>query len=311
MKKKYIIGGGISGLVFQFYHPEYVIITPDVGGLFRNAYLAIIHDTSETRRFLTDLGYENVDKLAKKSYIGYYHGGWIKEILSPELNLLVIQKKMAEWNKPIDLEFRPDTFDMSTSKSVNYFKTLNVDPGEVVEKLKAKSGDILEGKVTHIDDETITYQDLDGTEHILQYDSIISTVAAPIFWKLYGKEKEFSFTPITNIISDYRPNLFNDKFDSVYYDDSVPYSRITHLTKEYAIEVTGNMSDEEIKQHFPNILVKSIVRVPYGRISKSLDNSPPNRNITFLGRFAKWEYGITLEHVIKDVLEFKGVDEAG
>src|SRR3990167_7985279 len=118
MTKKYIIGGGISGLVFQFYHPEYTIITPDIGGLFKSAHIAIIHDTSETRHFLKNLGYENIEKLAKKSYIGYYNKGWISDVLSPILNLLIIQKKMSEWNKSIDVDFKPETLELSTSKTV-------------------------------------------------------------------------------------------------------------------------------------------------------------------------------------------------
>lgn len=305
MSGKYIIGGGISGLVFQFYHPEYTIITPDIGGLFKSAYIAIIHDTAETRHFLKDLGYENVDRLAKKSYIGYYNKGWITDVLTPSLNLLVIQKKMTEWNKSVDLDFRPETFDMSTSKTVNYFKTMNIEPAQVIEKLKERAGNIIEGKVIRLNDKVLEYDEIGGGSHEVEYDSIVSTVAAPIFWKMYGQERVFPFTPITNVITDHRPKLYNDRYGSVYYDDSVPYSRITHLIDKYAYEFTGVLTNDDFNRLVGSVGDEKLFTVQFGRISSVPENEPPNSRITFLGRFAQWKYGIVLEHVVKRTLEFK------
>lgn len=306
MTKKYIIGGGISGLVFQYYHPEYTIITPNIGGLFASAYIAIVHDTAETRHFLKDLGYQHVDKLHRRSYIGYYHNGWISDTQSPEVKLLMIQKKMTEWNKPVNRDFKPETFDMSTSKTVNYLKVLNVEPKEVVQKLleHSEKRNIKEGKVIAITDNTITVEALDGTRESLEYDSLVSTVGAPIFWKLYGQPREFPFMPITNIISDYPPQLFNKAYDIVYYDDSQPYSRITHLQEKYAMEFTGVIPKEEFNRLYPDVEVVDYLVVQFGRISSVSENEPPNERITFLGRFAQWQYGITLEHVVKRTLEF-------
>lgn len=312
MTGKYIIGGGISGLVFQYYHPEYKIITPDIGGLFSSAYIAIIHDTPETRHFLTDLGYENVDQLSRKSYIGYYHRGWIRETLSPELNLLIIQKKMTEWNRPLNLEFRPDSLDLSTTKSVNYFKTINVDPKGVVERLSSllDRKDVIQGKVILLDDEFITYQAKDDSVHTLRYESLVSTVPAPVFWKLYHgssvgetETRHFPSTPITNILTDNRPSLFHDKFDSVYYDDSVPYSRITHLQDKYCYEFTGVITQQDFNRLVGNVGEVQLLSVQFGRISNVPENEPPNQKIMFLGRFAQWKYGLTLEHILKRTLE--------
>lgn len=298
-KSKFIIGGGISGLVFQYYHPEYEIITPDIGGLFASAYIAIIHDTSETRKFLKDLGFEDLEHRAKKSYIGYYVDGWIRETLSSDLNKLMIQKKMTEWDKKIDRKFEPETLEMSTSKTVNYFKTFDIDPAQVIGRLSQLKRKVRDGKVTNIDDETITYVDRNDAVHILRYDSLVTTIAAPIFWKLYGKPKEFKSIPITNIITSVKPPVFHDKFDSVYYDGEYPFSRITHLTDKYAIEFTGVFPKELFAHEIDNYLV-----VPHGRIFKASENIPPNEKITFLGRFAQWEYGVVLEHIIKKTLEY-------
>lgn len=305
MTNKYIIGGGISGLVFQYYHPEYTIITPDIGGLFASAYIAIIHDTSETRHFLKDLGYQNVDKLAKKSYIGYYSEGWIQDNPTAEMKLLSIQRKMSKWNEPVNRDFVPSSFDFSTSTTVNYFKTMNVEPKEVVQALKDKMNpNTIMGKVVKITDTHISIE-ADGQVFDKPYDSLVSTVAAPIFWKLYGQPREFPFTPITNVITNKRPDLYHDRYDSVYYDDSVPFSRITHLQEKYAMEFTGVMSKDEFKVLYPDVEVVDHLLVQFGRISNVPNNEPPNAKITFLGRFAQWKYGIVLEHVVKSTLEYK------
>ena len=55
---KFVIGGGISGLIFAYYNRDYQIISPDIGGKLRNDYLTstiLLHDTPETKRLISDL----------------------------------------------------------------------------------------------------------------------------------------------------------------------------------------------------------------------------------------------------------------
>lgn len=298
MDSKLIIGGGISGLVFQMYHPEFTIITPDIGGLF-GSYIATIHDTTETRKLLKDLGWSNPEFLSKKEYLGYFHKGWIQETLTPELNLLLIQKKMSLWNEPIDKSFVPESFDMSTSKTANYMMALDVDPSEVLKRISP--GKIIEGKVVEITDDYVSLED----GRTFPYKELVSTIAAPFFWKAFGREQEFLSKPVTNIISIQKPPWFDDRFHFVYYDDSLPFSRITKLQGKYAIEFTGVLSKQDFQELYPDYGEVDIVPVRFGRIQSTLQNEPPNHRITFLGRFAQWKYGITLENVIKQTLEYE------
>lgn len=303
---KYILGGGISGLVFQFYNPEYTIITPEqVGGMFANSYVVWIHDTSETRKLLTDLGYESVDKLHKRSYMGYYHRGWISEELTPEVNLLLIQKKMSKWNEPVDRTFIPKSYDMSTrsAKTVNYMDVLDVNPSDIIRRLDEKHGKIINGKVSKVTGDTIVYFDGDKESEV-KYDSIVSTIAAPFFWKAFGEERNFKAEPITNIITKVKPKWFNDKFEMVYYTDEVPFSRISHLQGMYAFEFTGEITKEQFEELYPEYPVEKVVPIKQGRIFQE-ENEPPNANITFAGRFGKWQFGITSEHVIKQAIDYK------
>jgi len=303
--KKYILGGGISGLVFQYYNPEFTIITPDIGGMYANSYVVWLHQTAETQKLLRDLGYQNVDKLHKKSYMGYYNQGWISEQLSPEMNLRLIQKKMSKWDEPVDKTFIPASYDMSTrsAKSVNYMNVLDVNPSEIIKKLDEQHGNIINGIVTKITPTTITYQS-NGELIEVEYDELISTIPAPFFWKAYGDERNFRYEPITNIITTVKPKEFNDKFEMVYYGDEVSFTRISHLQGKYAIEFTGEITKEQFEELFPEYPVDKVVLIKQGRIFKE-ENEPPQNNITFLGRFGKWEFGITTEHIIKESIEYK------
>jgi len=301
----YILGGGISGLVFQFYNPEFTIITPNIGGMYANSYVVWLHDTAETRKLLTDLGYENVDKLHKRSYMGYYNRGWITEKVTPELGLLLIQKKMSNWNEPVDKTFVPKSYDMSTRgmKDVNYMNVLDVNPADIIRKLDEKHGKIINGFVKKITGDTITYTS--SNEDIeVRYDEIVSTIAAPFFWKAYGQEKDFKYSPITNIITKVKPaKYFDDKFEMVYFDDSVPFTRISHLQGMYAFEFTGDITKEQFEELYPEYPVEKVVPIKQGRIHQ-VDNESPRSNITFAGRFGKWQFGITTEHVVKQAIDY-------
>ena len=55
MSNQFIIGGGISGLIFAHYNPEFKIISPVIDGQF-NTTAPWLHLTEETLSLVTDLG---------------------------------------------------------------------------------------------------------------------------------------------------------------------------------------------------------------------------------------------------------------
>ena len=301
-RKNLILGGGISGLIWKFYHPEYEIITPEVGGVFAKTMMVWLHDTLETRKLLTDLGWKDPEKYSRKAYIGYHYKGWITETLTKEMSRSMIQKKMTDWSKPVDQTFTPDSFDFSTTtdKTVNYLNHLDVDLSEVVNKLSTTT---ITGFVSKITDKSIEYQTTPGKLISTEYDNLISTIAAPIFWKIYGQEKAFNYLPITNVIVKRRPECFNDKFAMVYYDENFTFCRISHIKNVYALEFTGELNLPEAERLCGQYDIQDIIPVKFGRIfEKKEENKPPQNNIQFLGRFAEWKYGITSEHVLSKTL---------
>jgi protoporphyrinogen oxidase len=70
MNGKYIIGGGISGLLYAYYNRDFTIISPDLGGKLNNKFFENIfymHATKDTEEFLNsiDVVYKKKTQLIK------------------------------------------------------------------------------------------------------------------------------------------------------------------------------------------------------------------------------------------------------
>lgn len=301
---KYIIGNGISGLIWKFYHPEFQVVAPSLaGGLYAKSHLVWLHDCFETRKLLNDL---KIPFKIKQSKIGYFNNGWIMDNVNSEMNLLMIQKKMTEWNKPLDVSFIPKTRDLSLSTGgimgTNYMNTIDVNLEEVINRLNKNIG-VIDGLVTRITDKEIFIQtDKSGAGITKKYDELISTIAAPFFWKAWGMEKEFKYLPITNILIKDKPKEFDDRYEMIYYDSSVPFTRVSHMGDKYALEFTGIMTKEQFRDLFPKVSILDYFVVQQGRIFENENNYPPTEKIIFSGRFAQWKYGVVSENVISQAI---------
>jgi len=307
--EKIIVGGGITGLVWKFYNPDFHIISPDIGGFFAKSHLLWLHDTAETRKLLTDLGWKHPEQFAKRSYIGYMADGWIADYQTDWLNAKIIQRKMTPWNEDPDPKFTPKTKDLSLSTvgNYNYMNTLGVDLEEVIERLN-KNANIENGFVTKITPTHIETKKnfKDETAITIPYDTLITSIAAPLFWKAYGNEElKFKSMPITNVIVDSCPPMFDNEYEMVYYACSYPFSRISHLQNSWSIEFTGEITKEQFEKLYPEMKIKDIFVIKHGRIWENDKHKSPQENIIFSGRFSQWEYGIVTESIIKQVIEHK------
>ena len=101
---KFIIGGGISGLIYGFYNQDFQIISPDIGGKLKNSYLTstiLLHDTPETKRLLEDL---QLDPEPKAQVIRYFYQGKVQENIPANLREVMI------WSEPL-ITYRQLVFD--------------------------------------------------------------------------------------------------------------------------------------------------------------------------------------------------------
>ncbi len=299
MKNNYIIGGGISGLIFKFYNPSFTLISPEIGGGFlKNIYsVSWIHDTLYTRKFLRDL------ELLLDPYkikIGYYYNGYVHDYCADNYKLKIIKRKMTDITTSDNID---DFKTISTNLSVqsNILNALYTDINIIFEKLQ-KNINIIQDKVVKITDTHIYLQ----TGKKLEYNKLISTIAAPIFWKIYKSISrhalEFKYLPITIVETWDKPLIFNDIYQLIYFAEDYSFNRI--LKKEpmsYSYEFTGKI--DNIKTYLPNVHINKVDIQTIGRIFLQ-KNIPPNNNITFLGRFAQWNYTSKVQQVIKQSIEY-------
>jgi len=324
----FILGGGISGLIWKFYNPEFEIITPiqtipntdiQVGDPFVRSKMIWLHDAPQTRQLLLDLGWQEKDIKTRKSSIGYYDRGVIRELLTPRLKQVLVDKKMTDWRDSSKIEAVQQAKDGDSPRlslttgidKTNFMNVLDVDHGAIMWRLKKKC-EMTHGFVGEIRDSQIgvtnTPPNKDSQYVYQRFDHIISTIPAPFFWRAwlaghpaYPIDK-FESLPVTFVITKKKPDFFDDRFEMCYYDGSTTFTRVSNLENKYCIEFTGNLSKEEFQSMFPEYPVRDIWTLPQGRI-RSLPTLPP-KGITFSGRFAEWQHSITTEAVVKDAMDF-------
>jgi len=298
--KQYIVGSGITGLIWKFYNPEYQIISPESPGTFAKSHLVWLHDTPFTRQLVKDLGFQIK---TKRSYIGYYVDCEYSNKQTTTINRKVIQKKMTNWDEPINKKFKIKSkqISLNTEKDESFMNVLDVDLVELISRLQ-KNADVEQGLVTRITDNEISVTK--ENKHIkYKYDRLITTMPAPFFWKAYSKDMKFKSTPITNVIVKKNPGHHMQNCEMMYYSDkNIEYSRTSFLDGVYAIEFTGVVPEEHIRQKYSDLEIISCFVIQHGRIEENLQNVEPNDKIVFSGRFAKWKFGITTEHVVELVI---------
>lgn len=305
MRNKFIIGSGLSALIFKYYNPEYNIISPDdkVGGqltahkqLLTTFY---IHNTPETKELLDILKIKYKEKRLK---IYYYYYGTLLENLTVEQRIKFIKGKLQECNYDSN---SVENNNLNLSVSNNYLDILDCDVEELIKKLTPK--DIIYGSVKLINNNRkfFVYQDENKNLNLLKYDMLISTIPANQFFNLtynYKCEYYLNYLPSIFVSSKEKPDFMNDE-DAIYYvlDDTLLYNRVQKYKDKYIYEITGFIEEEEIKKQIKE--VDSFEKRYVGIIK---DEDIRNfRYIKFLGRTACWNSSIKTQDIIKFSNEFK------
>ncbi|MAG47094.1 hypothetical protein CL617_00685 [archaeon] len=289
---KLIIGSGISALVFAFYNPQYTIIAPKdgLGGKLSNDFMhstIYLHETKESKEFLDEVG---IEYKRRTHVIKYVKGDQVRRDIYEIDKLAMIKKKMQDDNFEVK--------DTNLSVSDYYINVLDVDYALLIEKL-SKNLEILDESVIRITDtEVVT------NKTSYNYDEVISTIPAPVFWKLYYQSKniEFKSLPITFVLIDELPTILrSESFDLVYFiDKKYKYTRINKKNGKYLYEFSGKLTKEEVKQYLPKSAKIFSHHVDNNAIIFTNNNNIPPNNIRFLGRFAQYNHSIKTNDVIKE-----------
>jgi hypothetical protein len=289
---KFILGGGISGLLYAYYNKDFTIISPDIGGKLNNKFfenIIYLHATESTEQFLKDI---NVEYKKKTQLIKYSKNDEIINNISIDDKIEFIRKKLNDYTY--------DPKDLNLSTSDYYISVFELNYGKLLEKLTADIKYIKDSVIKITDSEIIT----ENTRY--KYSHLTSTINAKQFWSIYNtKERvDLKSETITFLLCNVLPeNLKNIKFDLCYFVDSE--NRITRISKRrrdqvdsYLYEFSGLISREDCVQYLPEnseILEYYIDRD--GLIFSNKNNIPP-KNILFVGRFATWNHSDKQQDVI-------------
>lgn len=298
MSGRYVLGAGISGLLWAMYHPEYAVVSDQLGRVVTGAEpLVWLNDTPYTRRLVRDLGMPLVPVLKP---IGYNRFGFpvgYDEVKDDDLDAVLL-KKMVPWEVIQLARFAGAKVSVNTpsrkmTKNSGGIAYLDVD----MQSLCAKVVDRVQGQLVLDRVREIRYVSnapvMEGEEnrYSVGHGRLVSTVPAPIFYRLLKGDHPRPYlhhVPVTYVISLVRPAWWDDTFAMVYdcQPDS-PVSRVARFGNTYRYEFTGRPDDDELNEFMP-VQGGRFVN-PYGRIVQDV-HLPALPGITFLGRAAEWDY---------------------
>lgn len=296
---KYILGGGISSLVFAYINPEFKIITPEVGGKLKTKFISstmLLHKSTATIKMLKELGV-NFDIITHHMrYIDDKR--YLTEIEGAD-RLTMIKKKMTPWDElPVLRKF--DVKDNNLSTENNQIELVSVNSADLVSILEEKVSDrIITGMCKQITSDTIVCDD-----QTYFYDKLICTIPLPIFKKIYDKviPNRTNGMPVTFVVSsDFPKQLAGAKFDLVYnFSTTKIWTRLNKHADKYLYEITGDISRDSLAADFEDISSYHVEK--YGIVES--DKLESIDNILFIGRFARWQHDFKINDAIKMAYDY-------
>lgn len=295
---KYIIGGGISGLLYAAYNPDHTIISPDLGGRLNQKFfenIIYLHKTPLTQKLLDDF---EVDYEHKTQMIKYAKGSKVTSHIDVDDKVSMIKKKLD------DPDFNPSDLKLSTSDY--YISVLVFDYGKFIDKIAQK--------VKHIDDKVIriTDDEIITEKTGYKFDELVSTIPAPLFWRLYHDDPglKFDHKPVTFALTNKEPEWAEGiEYDMIYcIDDEQEYTRIskkpgTRDNPDFILyEFTGEYDESWVIDQLPDgAVIESHYVDKAGVIYTNMNNIPP-KNVLFAGRFATWNHAHKQQDVLKKAM---------
>jgi hypothetical protein len=294
---KYIIGGGIAGLISAFYNKDYKIITDKIGGqmAMNNAGPRILEVNKYSDILLKDLGLNDCD--IKTATIGYrINNKFVNEINEDTRKQYYMKSRCLK-----DVSTVPSSI-MSDGK--NTIKYYDIEWDCILNKLtEAIFDNIIIGKVNIIDTNNnilLVNTDLKNPDiAYFEYDKIISTIPAPIFFRISNlnplMELKYAKKVFIILSNDYM-NI--DNYDYVYYpEDKYEFHRATRLKNgRIALEYTTEHSYRSVLNKW-NLFSNSYSHIPIGQIISGKVQTI--ENVEFIGRYACWNHDIKTDDIVK------------
>lgn len=312
---KYVLGAGISGLLWAFYHPDYGVITDQLGRAVTGADPVVwLNDTDLTRRLLVDLG---LPVLPHVRSIGYRYEDWLvrSDEMPQRIADQIFLKKMVPWEaidaaQAAGIKLSVQTPSRAITKDGGVLRYLDVDVKGVASRLVEE---VSKRTKIHVARAKAVYEDVIELDdvHELVYDRLVSTVPAPTFLRLWAgdvpggwKKPRLHFCPVSFVVSQARPSWWDDRFALVYDADlDSPVSRVGRFGNTWRWEFTGRPDDDVLNDYLP--VPNGRFVNPFGRIVQDVVLESPNPKVTFLGRSAEWDYRGLIDRTLERVHGFR------
>lgn len=276
----YILGGGISALIFNFYHKDYTIISKDIGGQFNSNFNLgprYLHKNKYTEKFLNDI---NLKYKEKTINIGYVNE--LGELCIPDENY---RQQYYMKSRHLDNLDRYDSSVMTSFK--NSFEIYDIDFKLLIDKLS---------NVEYINSniENINLQEK-SINNKLNYEKIVSTIPLKVFNNMtHFTEEIFLKQDMIYIKSDYYDIDISD-YDYVYdIRKHKPWHRVSK-DNGYVYDLCSYSFEFPFKV----LDLKELV----GSQIISTTNDYKLNDVLFLGRYGKWKHNIKIEDVIQKSME--------
>lgn len=308
---KCVIGGGIAGLIWAFYHPDvHVFSILEEHNEILPKYL---YDTHENENFFEEL-------------MGFSHPSpkrWV------EMGILWEGKFLKTTSKHFKTargqyamktrRFVGEAPDYVMSSGIDTFRVIDISFKDLIyslEILLRKEQRIYYEKVTEIDLKEKRFWTDCWDKGSYSYDELVVSIPLPIFLEISGRKEMISEWDLdwnsewllTVGISD--PEFWSNKFDFIVYPEAhIPFYRITKGMEKkdlIGVETMVRFNPKEWFQLCDPLFIKKIEHakiIPPFLLQPNLIDQFKKDGVSFFGRFSQWDPSIKIQDLVKAAKE--------
>lgn len=295
---KYIIGGGIAGLIAAFYNPDYTVLTMDKGGQMNNSFPLgprILEATGCSHDFMSDVGLDRPVQVFSNGYL--YHGKIYDSMDTAMRRIYSLKTRgIAEASHIVGNSGRNTISGWPITKEL------------ITALLNLLSGRVKKAYISYINtSEKVIHVSMEDEWQKLPYEDIISTIPITELFHLVHEEDgdqatnpdKFEYLPTYFV---HLPNIeIFQRYDFVYIlDEYTKFHRATRVSTGTILESRNPIDLLDFPQYLP-AGIKS-TKLKQGQIIADANLKEYN-DVKLLGRFSQWSHSIRTAEVIKRVRE--------
>jgi len=301
MNNNYIIGGGLSGLIFAFYNSDYKIVSSSIGGQVNSIFdlgPRILEVDKYSTQLLKDLNILNYT-IIKECKIGYYYNNeFIDRIDDNFKNIYNLKTRGFK---------QPESSILSSNSNIIKYYNISLLDLSIILKNKLSNKQIIEKNVTFID--TINKQFFIENKSY-SYSNLVIAISRKIYNILSNTISDFKFETYNKIfalVDNF--NNYNDNYNYIYYINCLYHRVLKWGDDRHVLEFT-NVTEEQVKKYCKiyNYNIVSINLLKDCQIRKSHKFTEIS-NINFIGRYANWRHNLKINDVIKRSIECKKIGD--